>query len=195
MERCNLLNSNPVLVARHFQYRVEVFFKEIVIDGPLGKTKYYVIRVEFQVRGSPHIHSFLWMVNAPSFTKSNKEEYVKYVDNIVHAYLPDEAQQPELYNLVKTYQLHRHSKTCRKYKNQACRFHFGKFFSKRTIVAEPLSSDIPENERIILLQERKEILTKVKEYINEYLIPAKVNFFGHSGDDFIQVKSISRSTE
>lgn len=25
-ERCELLNSNPVLLARHFQYRVETFF-------------------------------------------------------------------------------------------------------------------------------------------------------------------------
>ena len=39
-DRCNLLNSNLVLVARHFQYRVEILFKEIVIDGPIGKTKY-----------------------------------------------------------------------------------------------------------------------------------------------------------
>ena len=46
-QRCQLLSSNPVLVARHFQYRVEVFFKEIVIDGPFGKTKYYAICVEF----------------------------------------------------------------------------------------------------------------------------------------------------
>ena len=48
-ERCNYLNSNPVLLARHFQYRVEVF-KEIIVNGPLGKVKYYAIRVEFQVR-------------------------------------------------------------------------------------------------------------------------------------------------
>ena len=41
--RCKILYSNPVLLARHFQYRVEVFFKEIVLDGPLGKVKYYVI--------------------------------------------------------------------------------------------------------------------------------------------------------
>ena len=75
------------------------------------------------------------MVNAASLTKNNREEYVEYVGNIIHACLPDEAQQPELYNLVKTYQ--------RKYKNQACRFHSGKIFSKHTIVAEPLSSDIP----------------------------------------------------
>ena len=26
-ERCNTLNKNPVLVARHFQYRVEIFLK------------------------------------------------------------------------------------------------------------------------------------------------------------------------
>ena len=43
----NLLNNNPVLVARHFQYKVEIFFKEIILDGPLGKRKYCAIRIEF----------------------------------------------------------------------------------------------------------------------------------------------------
>ena len=61
LDRCRLLNSNPILVARDFQYRVEVFFKEIVVDGPLGKTKYYAIRVKLQIRGSPHVHCFLWV--------------------------------------------------------------------------------------------------------------------------------------
>ena len=62
-ERCKYLNSNPVFVARNFQYRVELFFKEIIINGSLGKVSYYAIRVEFQLRGSPHIHSFLWHFN------------------------------------------------------------------------------------------------------------------------------------
>ena len=53
--RCGISNKNPVLVARYFQYRVEMFFKIIA----LGKTQYYAIRVEFQVRGSPHIHSLI----------------------------------------------------------------------------------------------------------------------------------------
>ena len=48
--RCDTLNKNPVLVARHFQYRVEAFLNRIVLNGPLGKTKYYAIHVEFQVR-------------------------------------------------------------------------------------------------------------------------------------------------
>ena len=38
-EKCDTLNKNPVLVARHFQYRVEMFFNIIVLDGPLGKTQ------------------------------------------------------------------------------------------------------------------------------------------------------------
>ena len=64
-DRWNILNSNPVLVARHFQYRVEVFFKLIIIHGPLGKSKHYAIRVEFQIRVSPHVHSFIWVIGAP----------------------------------------------------------------------------------------------------------------------------------
>ena len=54
-ERCNLLIDNPVLIARHFQYKVEVFFKEIILDGLLRKKKYYVIHIEIQERGSPPV--------------------------------------------------------------------------------------------------------------------------------------------
>ena len=44
-ERCNVLNSSTVLLARNFQHRVDIFFKEILItrDGSLGKGKYYAI--------------------------------------------------------------------------------------------------------------------------------------------------------
>ena len=49
-DRCRYLNLNPVVLVQHFQYRVEVFFKVIIIvDSPLGKVNYHAIRVEFQV--------------------------------------------------------------------------------------------------------------------------------------------------
>ena len=147
-EQCKILNSNPVLVAWHFQYRVEVFFKEIVVDGPLGKTKYYAIPVEFQVRGSPHIHSFIWILKAPHLTKETKNEYIKWVDAIIRADLPSSNNEPELCNLVKNYQIYRHSKTCRKYKNQECKFNFGRFFTNHKIVAEPLPSEMPLERRL-----------------------------------------------
>ena len=65
-ERCNFLSNNPILVARHFQYKVEAFFNEIILDGPLEKIKYCAIRIEFQERGSTHVRSFTWIFNAPN---------------------------------------------------------------------------------------------------------------------------------
>ena len=42
-----------------FHIVLKYFLMEIVIDGLIGKTKYNAILVEFQIRGSPHIQSFL----------------------------------------------------------------------------------------------------------------------------------------
>ena len=42
-ERCPMLNLNPVIVAKHFQYRVETFFREVLLTNanPIGKIVYY----------------------------------------------------------------------------------------------------------------------------------------------------------
>ena len=71
-ERCNYTTMQSI--AKHFQYRVEVFFKEVIVNAALGKEKYYEIRVEFQVPGSPHIHSFVWVLNTPVLTKDIIDE-------------------------------------------------------------------------------------------------------------------------
>ena len=49
-ERCSMLNLNPVIVAKHFQFRVETFFTEILLTkaNPIGKIVHYALRVEFQ---------------------------------------------------------------------------------------------------------------------------------------------------
>ena len=132
---CSYLSLNPVLLACHFQYRVEIFFKTIVLDEMLGKVKYLAIRVEFQLRGSPHIHLFLWILDAPVLHKNNEDEYVRFVHSIVKAFVPNEVTEPELFQLVTTYQVHLHSRSCGKYKSGKCKHHFGKFFTENTIVA------------------------------------------------------------
>ena len=55
-KRCNMLNKNPVIVARHLLLKLDVFLKDIILNGPLGETKYCAIRIEFQERCSPHLH-------------------------------------------------------------------------------------------------------------------------------------------
>ena len=72
-KNCELLNSNPVLLARHFELRVETFLKEILLIplSTIGKVTYYAIRIEFQVRGSPHVHSFMWNPNPPKTFRGN----------------------------------------------------------------------------------------------------------------------------
>ena len=137
----------------------------------------------------------MWIWNAPVLSENTVDDYVAFVDKKVHASLPNKNENPDLHELVKLYQLHRHSKTCHKYKNEVCRFHFGKFFSKQTIVAKPLPSDMPESIKHSVLVKRKEILSKVKDYINTNLNPAKVNFYDSSKDTFVNLKSISEVLE
>ena len=88
-------------MARHFHYKVEVFFKETILDGPLGKTKYYAIRIEFQERGSPHVYSFIWIFNAPNI--ENEAAYIEFIDKTINLQLPNHLSDPELFRLVKNY--------------------------------------------------------------------------------------------
>ena len=44
-EKCKMLNSNPVVVAKHFQFRLERLFKDLILSAsnPIGKVQYYAI--------------------------------------------------------------------------------------------------------------------------------------------------------
>ena len=95
---------------------MEIFHKVFIIDGPKGKSKYYAIQVEFQIRGSPHIHSFIWIINASKISSENIDEYTMWADGLVKANLPDLETDSTLFELVKTCQIHRQSKSCRKFK-------------------------------------------------------------------------------
>ena len=189
--RCKILNSNPVLLARHFQYRVENFFKEIVLNGELGKIKYYAIRVEFQVRGSPHVHCLLWAENVPKLTSSTEEEYIQHIDKVIKASFPNENKDfIELKNLVKKFQVHSHSKTCRKYNKNECRFGFGKLFCKKTILSKPLPDDLPDVEKHEILVSRNNVISKVQDYIDSHLHPKRQNILDPNEHDYIDIGSL-----
>ena len=122
-ERRNLLNNNPVLVVRHLQFKIKVFFKAIILEVHLSKAKYYAICIEFQERGSPNLHSFIQIFKAPN--NQNKDAYIEFIGTMINAKLPDHLNYPELFEIVKAYPVHAHSRTCWKYNKNGCRFSLG----------------------------------------------------------------------
>ena len=63
-----VINKNPFLVATYINdvFR-EFVFGFLLKTNVLGKITDYVIKVEFQQRGTPHIHLFLWVEGAPIY--------------------------------------------------------------------------------------------------------------------------------
>ena len=61
---------------------------------------------------------------------------------------------------MKLYQVYKYSKICRKYKNELCRYGFGRISTERTIVSEPLEDNIKKQDNI---------LSKVSAFINPFL--------------------------
>ena len=62
MERRKLVAGNPVSVARHFSHRFAVFVKHVLKGSakPIGEVVDFFWRIKFQMRRSPHVHSFWW---------------------------------------------------------------------------------------------------------------------------------------
>lgn len=97
--RNHLLNTNPLLAAWFFEERFEVFIHKVLLK------RFSVIdfwhRVEFQHRGSPHIHGFLWLSDAPSIqnlerlTKEQLRSIIHYFDKIISACSYTFGQQTE----------------------------------------------------------------------------------------------------
>ena len=132
-------------MARCFQYKVEVFFKEIVLDGPLTKTKYYTIHTEFQEIDSPHVHSFIWIFNSPNI--ENEAPYIEFIEKTINAQLPDYLNDPELFDLAKTYQVLARSRSCWKFNKNEFHFSCGRYFTEKTIIAKPLDSKCGNDEK------------------------------------------------
>ena len=162
-DSCKLLKGNPVIVTGYFRYWVGLF-KTIVLDGPLGKTIYSATRVEFQVRGSPHVHSFTRTLNAPHLSRDTKPLHTEWLDDIIKNDLPDPYKEPELFDLAEKYQIQGILNLVRNFKNKSFRIHYGRYFTNQTIIAKPLASNIAASIKVSLIEIIINVLGKVKKY-------------------------------
>ena len=138
-EKTKLVQKDPVTCSRYFDHRVNEFLNTVLKSKcePIGKVRDYFYRVEFQQRGSPHIHMLVWVENAPKLDTNTEDEIVQFVDQ----YLTCSAEKNETLELVKL-QTHKHSRTCRKKGKPLCRFGFPLPPLPRTMLLHPLEEEV-----------------------------------------------------
>ncbi|XP_043481310.1 uncharacterized protein LOC122510603 [Leptopilina heterotoma] len=101
----NLLDSEtasdrPDIVARVFQKKVKELMCELKDKQIFGPVIAYVYVIEFQKRGLPHVHSIIFL------DKKFAIRDAETADKIICAEIPDEKKNPELYKIVKQFQVH-----------------------------------------------------------------------------------------
>ena len=84
-EKCRLIQSDPVTCARHFDYQFNQFLKHFLMSNaaPLGKIADWFYRVEYQQRGSPHIHMLIWLEDAPVYGCNDGNDVTTFIDKII----------------------------------------------------------------------------------------------------------------
>lgn len=187
-EKARLIRSDPVTCARYFDHRFTELKKTWTNcdDGPFGKYKITAMfyRIEFQHRGSPHVHLVVWLEGAPKFEVGNEEserEVTEFIDSI----MTTETENSEIASEVGK-QYHKCSHTCFKGKKfliniliknanmilfftlgdrQKCRFNAPFRPMDQTRIIYPLSHDEKES----MTEEVKRKVRKLNEQLDNEL--------------------------
>ena len=171
-EKRALMTTNPVVTARHFAHRFQCLSREVIkgTGQPIGEVLDFFWRIEFQLRGSPHVHSMWWIKDAPNLdTATGRQVAPQYIDRYISVGIPKESDG-ELEALVLRLQQHHHTSTCRKTtrrrRNVAeCRFDFPQPLCEETRLK---SHDDPGNRSRCYLLKRSVGEENINPY-NEHL--------------------------
>ena len=163
-DRSRYLCQNPITCVQMFQHRIEAFFSEYLLSDahPLGHITDYVIKIEFQMRGSPHAHCLLWVKDASKIDKDPDDVVCAFIDKHITAVIPPIAPENEHdIKLMENIQKQTHSDYC--WRNKSCNFGFPKPPRTKTLISRP---PIDDNDEIIentksVLQTLQNTLTTV----------------------------------
>ena len=157
-DRSKYLHQNPITCVQMFQHRLEAFFSEYLLSDthPLGYITDYVIKIEFQTRGSPHAHCLLWVKDAPKIDKDPDDVVCALIDKYITAVMPPVTSENEhQIKLMDSLQKHTHSDYC--CKNKSCHFGFPKPPATKTLISWP---PLDNNDKII--ENAKSLLQNVQ---------------------------------
>jgi len=160
-EKSRLIQNDPVTCARHFDFQVQRFISKFLLSdcAPLGKMEDWSYQVEFQQRGSPHIHMLIWIKGASKFGVDSDEDVCKFIDNTISCSKPlDDCVLDELVSR----QVHNHSFTCKQKFQKQCRFDFPQPPMKNTQILYPLM----DSDHISDMNQHKAIWKRINEQLN-----------------------------
>lgn len=124
-------SDRPDIVCRVFKLKLDEMMRDLITHGRLGRVVSYLMVVEFQKRGLPHVHILLIL------DESSRPKTAESIDNLVSATIPDAELEPKLYELVTGTMLHGPCKkgfTC--WQDSRCTLRYPKPFVNSTTLAD-----------------------------------------------------------
>ena len=181
-EKSDLIRRDPITCARYFDSKTHDYFslilksRAVFCDHPLEDS---FMRVEFQHRGSPHLHIFLWLKGAPKYDHDDSTPCIPFIDKYITT---------ERSDLSLEFQQHRHTHCCRRLVNGAhiCRFGIPYPPMLATEILMPLSSEYPAGKRIMA----KQNLIRVKAELEKI---RKDGFPEHTYSDFLKLLDLTET--
>ena len=130
------LCQNPITGVQMFKHRLEAFFSEYLLSHThsLGYITDYLIKIEFQIRGSPHAHCLLCIKDAPKIDKDPDDVVCTFIDKYITAVIPPVTSENEhCIKLMDSLHKHTHSDYC--CKKKSCHFGFPKPLATKTLIS------------------------------------------------------------
>ena len=114
-ERCNLLSLIMYLITQYlllgiFNIKLKHFSKRSYLMVHWAKRNIMPYVLNFK-KGAAHmsIRSYEFSMHQIFL---NEADYIEFIERTINAQLSDHSNNPELFELVKTYQVYAHSRTC-----------------------------------------------------------------------------------
>lgn len=90
----------PTFVDRIFWMKYKCFLYDVLVEKIFGTVAAFVFTIEFQKRGLPHAHLLI------TIAQKDKIKSAQELDQYIRAEIPDEAEDPELHQLVLQNMIH-----------------------------------------------------------------------------------------
>jgi len=162
-QQSDLIRQGPVVCATYFDHRFRALFKLIKSKNVIFKehsVKHFFYRVEYQHRGSPHVHMLLWLDNALVFDPAKPETFgvcVTLINKYITCMVDDGSPAHEYLHKNTHSYTHTCYRTDKDKQMKKCRFNIPYPPMNETCILTPLTEDIsnPITRKIRTLQYEK----------------------------------------